>query len=750
MPLRIVQTTRTPEYDLHGIVIDRARKTGVLIRQSKKGADLDSRESRLRQESLVPVAIALRGDDDDSSIILYDEGSGVSGTKGYDQRPQLSRLYLDLANGVIGSIIVARADRLFRDKHFRNVSMFTELAERQRIMLIVPGRATYDFTRTKDLQAFQREMQEAYSYIATQVAYMHDTRRQKIQRGMYGGGNLPAPYAIERAAEKDQQIPVIYRPWQPIAIQLFERFRDYDFMQSRIARYIEQQPCIFPYPSAEDLQRYMIKTLMRKTIGGYTFSSADSIRKYFSNLTLAGYAKVGCDEAGNTVFLANAFEEAVPYELVAESYAALTGSYPDGSPFQGRRFAIRTHAKKAPMAESAAILHGLLQSSDGMVYYWGPTRTTKPGYACNRDTKVDGRTLKGRSGIVQSEQIWSVPCQELDTIVIERLCELARGDGDISERIKSYWAQRQSNTINEAQILKTQVEHAEAQIRRLDKLLTDPATPLSEAAERRYIEALHDAEDELKRLLAKQSKQQIGSEDPERAIASFYHVLSHLPTEFPKLPLESQKRIARQVIRNIHLERISAHLLLLHVEWHNGIAVCPDVALIWRGKGARIGREWTVEEETLLREFYPSASQHRMMEALPRRAWQSVRERARTMNIHRSATTTKAQGGQIYHETMTFADLQAATALVGDAIQQERIREVTNELARNTGRGRLSAHWWLPLSAIGYASATADGRQTNGSHHRPARTGGNLLTPSPRTTAAWAPFMNSLEPGARR
>ncbi|HEX8919482.1 MAG TPA: recombinase family protein [Chloroflexota bacterium] len=241
MSIKIVDSARQPEYELAGINIDLSRKTGVLIRQSKKGADIESRESRLRQEALVPVAVALRGDKDASNVILYDEGSGVSGTKGYDQRPELSRLYLDIANGEIGSIIVARADRLFRDKHFRNVSMFTEVAEKQRITLIVPGRTVYDFTKTRDLQAFQREMQESYSYIATQVAYMQDTRRQKIQRGLYGGGNLPAPYAIEKAAWKDSQIPVIYKPWQPIAIDLFERFKRSDFVLARIARYIEEQ-----------------------------------------------------------------------------------------------------------------------------------------------------------------------------------------------------------------------------------------------------------------------------------------------------------------------------------------------------------------------------------------------------------------------------------------------------------------------------------------------------------------------------
>ena len=57
-------------------------------------------ESRLRQESLIPVAAALRGDADLSNIILYDERSGVSGTQEYDERPELSRLYLDIANGI--------------------------------------------------------------------------------------------------------------------------------------------------------------------------------------------------------------------------------------------------------------------------------------------------------------------------------------------------------------------------------------------------------------------------------------------------------------------------------------------------------------------------------------------------------------------------------------------------------------------------------------------------------------------------
>src|SRR5258708_29678804 len=132
----------------------------------------------------------------------------------------------------------------------------------------------------------------------------------------------------------------------------------------------------------------------------------------------------------------------------------------------------------------------------------------------------------------------------------------------------------------EAHVPKTQIERAEAQIRRLDKLLTDPAAPLTVEAERRYIESLRETEEDLQRLLRKQAKQQAEYQDPAEIIGNFYYVLSHLSTEFVRLPPESQKRVARQVIRDIKLNRISAHLFLLHIEWQNGMSLCPDVALI--------------------------------------------------------------------------------------------------------------------------------------------------------------------------
>src|SRR6266702_8153050 len=336
MGIKII-TTYAPatDYDLGHFSIDLRRKTAVLIRQSMRKADIDHYESRLLQMNLIPIAIRIRGETDGTNILVFDEGAGVSGTKGYDQREQLSALYLAIANDIVGSLLVARPDRLFRDKHFLNVGMFTELAERKKLLLIVPGKRVYDFTKYADLQAFQKDMQDAYNYIATHVKYMNDVRDQKMLRGLYGGGNLPAPYVIDKTVWKDEQVPIIYSPWLAYALDLFKQFKAHDFSVSYMCRYIESLPHLFPSPTYEDTQRYMFRTKMRFVPGGYTFSDVSSVRYYLSNLTLGGYMKVGEDGDGNVLLIPNAFDAAVPLDLLDPAYAAITGHYIDGAPFEG-------------------------------------------------------------------------------------------------------------------------------------------------------------------------------------------------------------------------------------------------------------------------------------------------------------------------------------------------------------------------------------------------------------------------------
>ncbi len=73
---------------MYGYTLDLSRKTAVLMRQSKRGADEDNPESRLRQKGLVNVAVEIRADHDPLMVLPCDEGSGISGQKKIYERPK--------------------------------------------------------------------------------------------------------------------------------------------------------------------------------------------------------------------------------------------------------------------------------------------------------------------------------------------------------------------------------------------------------------------------------------------------------------------------------------------------------------------------------------------------------------------------------------------------------------------------------------------------------------------------------------
>ena len=58
----------------------------------------------------------------------------------------------------------------------------------------------------------------------------------------------------------------------------------------------------------------------------------------------------------------------------------------------------------------------------------------------------------------------------------------------------------------------------------------------------------------------------------------------------------------------------------------------------------------------------------------------------------------------MYHRTVRYHDLEAAERLIQGEARKQRIRYVVNGLALQTMRGSASAHWFLPLDSVSYAS----------------------------------------------
>ncbi len=704
MAIKIISTTPIAEYNLGHVSIDLRRKTAVLLRQSMKNADKDHYESRLMQENLVPIAVKIRGEATDENILVYDEGAGISGTKGYDEREKLSQLYLDIANDVIGSLLVARPDRLFRDKHFLNVSMFTDLAERKKLILIVPGKCIYDFTKYNDLKAFQKDMQDAYSYIATHVQYMNDARSQKMQRGLWGGGSLTAPYVIDKAVWKDEQVPIIYKPWLEQALDLFVQFKACDFSTSRVCRYIESLPYVFPVPSYEDTQRYIFRTNMRLVSGGYTFSDVSTVRYFLSNLTLGGYAKVGEDEEGNELLVPDAFEAAIPFDLLDPAYAAITGHHIDGALFEGYKNK-RRYTRSEPQGPRTLFQGNLLTSDQGHIS--ADIRENKGYYECFEGLQQEGYMRKLRSGLLDAKILWVLPARSFDQLIADRLCDLARHDSDIAERVKAAYEGQKGPEINETKLLQGQIERTQQQIQRLDFLLKNPNIPLDEETAKGYAKDLAELRPKLTRLIKKQqAKQEI---DPGETITNFYFVLSHLPTEFKKQSIDLQRQIMSKLVKQVVVNNISPHLFRLYVVWQDGVATRPDVALLWRGKAVLDDEGWKEEEDTSIRSHFATAPQPDIMRLLPTHTWTSIRQHANDLGIIRSK---ELKGGRkkvnSYYETTSYADFETAMKYAENGEDKAYMCEKVNELAEKTPRGQISPYWPLPVEIVSFSSFVSE------------------------------------------
>jgi hypothetical protein len=91
------------------------------------------------------------------------------------------------------------------------------------------------------------------------------------------------------------------------------------------------------------------------------------------------------------------------------------------------------------------------------------------------------------------------------------------------------------------------------------------------------------------------------------------------------------------------------------------------------------------------------------MWVLPCRAWARILDRAQVLGLRRDIPHADPHPFNVYHRTMRYDDLEAAAQLVDDPVQQDRLRELVDSLARQTVSGGLSAHWWLPLDSVSYA-----------------------------------------------
>ncbi|HET8846494.1 MAG TPA: hypothetical protein VFN35_33835, partial [Ktedonobacteraceae bacterium] len=495
--------------------------------------------------------------------------------------------------------------------------------------------------------------------------------------------------------------PIIYQPWHPIAIDLFQKFKLFDFSHARLGRYVEDRKYLFPLPTLEDLQNYFFRACMRLVPGmGYTLSSIRSISRWMTNLMHLGYANAGKDSNGNQIYIEGAFDASIERELFEECYEGITGLTLEGKP--GRMSINRSRfTRKYPQQKSKALLLKSFNSpNDTVGFRITPEGVNKAYYlaVAKPKTAEDGEYNLSKW---DHNTLWSLAVHVFDRSIVNRLTELAEHDKELAGRVEQYYKELTQSQETEKKAILQDIQALTAQIAHYDRLITNAAAPLSPAQEKRYIEAQVAAERDLEKAqiaLNKYSQRQI-----EQLIPAFYRILGEAPGEFWSLDIDRQRRMLRMLVDKIEVDNISPHLYSMQMKWKDPVAQPWDGAIILRRSALRSAltkENWTEEELALLRHMYPVADKIDLLKTFPTKSGNAIKYQATVIGVQREVSRSAPHS--ILHRALCYADwVNCCKVLDVDHESEEgmKVLEQLNYMARATETGSKEHGgmlvWWL-------------------------------------------------------
>jgi len=258
--------------------------------------------------------------------------------------------------------------------------------------------------------------------------------------------------------------------------------------------------------------------------------------------------------------------------------------------------------------------------------------------------------------------------------------------------------------VDETKLFQQQIDQIQRQIQRLDFLLTDTSIGLDVETAKKYASDLAELRPKLARLLKKQQTRP--DLDPEETITNFYYVLSHLETEFQKQSIDVQKQMMTKLVKQVTVNNLSPHLFSLYIVWQDGIAIRPDVALLWRGVALKEMEGWSEEEDAIIRTHWPKSTEIELMRQLPLRTRLSISVRASQLGVKREVRFGRKKVN-MYDEAVAYADIEAA---MQHAEEEDKayICEIVNEMAAKTNKGEITAYWPLPVDIVGFCPIVGD------------------------------------------
>ncbi len=559
-------------------------------------------------------------------IEIISDDEGLSGTLSIHERKGLTRVMRlingeELLNGeYIGWIGAVHVNRLSRDKWLVTPGTIMQDCYKNNVW-IATLRMLFNFQDTYCQRVFIIEAEESARHLEWMRLVMGGGLRTASSHGYYDGRWISPGYIVDRTDEKKKKY-VIYEPHAERVRWLFKRYFELDGNFPLLCKEVEAMPYFFPafesWVNAESQGKFPGNRKQKGTL----IKEGPYAGNYW--ISKAGLKSVLC----NPVYIG--WWLPIDGGVIEDNHAAIT----EDALFVYAHKRLSSYDLKGQRQKPEHTFHGkmvkniltpVIVDDRGERMYM---TIEKKGVPFFRSVEINS--------LAPNKYRYGVNAKEFENFFLEKLFERIK----VLEHLE--WSDKASEQPNDKakareeakKNIKKQIDHAKRQKAEMQDTLDDPDIPKTKQMKIDYATKIGGLEGQINQWQLELKKlDEEKDEDEEVILFEIQSLLPSIQKKWDKINIRTRYRFINALVRKVVVIDVASSWMQLEIHWKPSIGDFVDIAYIKKSYSNKKG--WTPEEEAILRELYPTASQDEIMAALPGRGWSSIQGRAYVLKVKR-------------------------------------------------------------------------------------------------------------------
>ncbi len=577
---------------------------GLYPRQSSKRQKKNNRQSFEKQTIDAVEDLKRRGWTEDL-IMLYDKDMGTSAARDLEDREDMSQMIADIRAKRIRTVRAAEVDRLFRDEDRIDSNLFIKIC-READCLVITDRMTYDLSKSSHRKWFRDEVDRSWEFYESQILIRASEHRDRAQsQGLYTGGAVAVGFIIDKT--KGSPSYKKYIPYPHMGQKVLEIFQDlYDCGVSIgfVARRLEQLPYVIPAEETWVREQGLFTTNLIPVPGnkldgegnpipvGYKLSH-QTLRRMIRNRVYVG------DWSYNGEWIEGNHEGIIPDTLFDEVNRMLDEQEAQAIP--------RNHH-----TATSSVVHNLLAvGPENTEHMYISVQHSDQVY---RIMEVQGINCKAHA---------SIKIDDIEREFISKFREKLVNRKEF-ENYEKNLKEENSKKNERKETLSSLISDLDEQIEGITLTLKSPKLEPYERDE--FIDERHRAKTRRDNL----QKELKILQQPISSFHKFDDLIEQMGTYWDRYPLDERQGLINALVKKIYIQSLSCHFIKVTIQWK---WFPEDIGIIWRSQPA--SKQWTPEEDEILKTMYLHATPLEILTALPYRSWDACVMRATTHEVKR-------------------------------------------------------------------------------------------------------------------